>query len=55
MKKVVKTPKTAVTVTMTVEMFNNLFFDAVDKCEKEGKLISVPEIIRRIIKKHYKK
>lgn len=55
MRKIIKGDFRETTVRMEKKMWDLLFSDANDRTKKEEKIISVPEIIRRIIWLHYAK
>lgn len=55
MKKIEGLYKKDVTIRMDVKLWGRLFMEAHDASKDEVAIVSVPEIIRRILYKHYKK
>ena len=54
MRKIIKGDFRETTVRMEKELWDYLFIDANTATKDEERIISVPEIIRRILNKHYK-
>lgn len=54
MRKIIKGDFKETTVRMEKWMWDLLFEDANKWTKKEERIVSVPETIRRIIRKHYK-
>lgn len=55
MRKIEGLYKKDVSVRMDVKLWGRLFMEAQEVSKDEVRIVSVPEIIRKIIKKHYKK
>lgn len=55
MRKIEGEIKKDVTIRMSRKLWVLLFAESNDITIREGRTVSVPEIMRRIIKKHYKK